>query len=161
MAAGDTTVGNGPIILVVAGALRCCIRRRRGQKNRAGKSANRQPVQTAVPISSQRPNLLPSRLKHDLPCRLRESRPARILFFARRVRLWVLCHEHHRSKRRCGTVREMKEGPSGWGLSSSGTENLHKPAVTPHRHQPCAGPRSICACSRSACPEPPLCTNLS
>jgi len=26
---------------------------------------------------------------------------------------WVLCHEHHRSKRRCGTVREMKEGPSG------------------------------------------------
>ena len=24
----------------------------------------------------------------------------------------VLCHEHHRSKRRCGTVREMKEGPS-------------------------------------------------
>ena len=27
--------------------------------------------------------------------------------------LWVVCHEHHRSKRRCGTVREMKEGPSG------------------------------------------------
>ena len=26
-----------------------------------------------------------------------------------------------------------------WGLSSSGTENLHKLAVTPHRHQPCAG----------------------
>src|SRR6476660_1211691 len=25
--------------------------------------------------------------------------------------LWVLCHEHHRSKRRCGTVRGMKEGP--------------------------------------------------
>ena len=28
---------------------------------------------------------------------------------------WVLCHEHHRSKRRCGTGREMKEGPFGFG----------------------------------------------
>jgi len=27
-------------------------------------------------------------------------------------RLWVVCHEHRRSKRRCATVREMKEGPS-------------------------------------------------
>src|SRR5262249_29695361 len=27
--------------------------------------------------------------------------------------VWVLCHEHHRSKWRCATVREMKEGPSG------------------------------------------------
>ncbi len=25
---------------------------------------------------------------------------------------WVLCHEYRRSKRRCVTVREMKEGPS-------------------------------------------------
>jgi hypothetical protein len=25
---------------------------------------------------------------------------------------WVLCHEYRRSKRRCATVREMKEGPS-------------------------------------------------
>src|SRR5262245_21700896 len=25
---------------------------------------------------------------------------------------WVLCHEHRPSKRRCATVREMKEGPS-------------------------------------------------
>ena len=32
--------------------------------------------------------------------------------------LWVLCHEHHRSKRRCGTVREMKEGPSGSAIRS-------------------------------------------
>jgi len=31
---------------------------------------------------------------------------------------WVLCHEHHRSKRRCGTVREMKEGPSGSAIRS-------------------------------------------
>ena len=29
-----------------------------------------------------------------------------------------LCHEHHRSKRRCGTVREMKEGPSGSAIRS-------------------------------------------
>ena len=35
---------------------------------------------------------------------------------ARRLR--VLCHEHHRSKRRCGTVREMKEGPSGSAIRS-------------------------------------------
>ena len=27
-------------------------------------------------------------------------------------REWVLCHEYRRSKRRCVTVREMKEGPS-------------------------------------------------
>ena len=27
--------------------------------------------------------------------------------------LWVVCHEYRRSKRRCATVREMKEGPSG------------------------------------------------
>jgi hypothetical protein len=26
---------------------------------------------------------------------------------------WVLCHEHRQSTRRCATVREMKEGPSG------------------------------------------------
>ena len=26
---------------------------------------------------------------------------------------WVLCHEHRRSTRRCATVLEMKEGPSG------------------------------------------------
>src|SRR5207302_11265457 len=25
---------------------------------------------------------------------------------------WVVCHEDRRSKRRCATVREMKEGPS-------------------------------------------------
>ena len=25
---------------------------------------------------------------------------------------WVLCHEYRRSKRRCATVREIKEGPS-------------------------------------------------
>ena len=31
---------------------------------------------------------------------------------------WVLCHEHHRSKRRCATVREMKEGPSGSAIRS-------------------------------------------
>ena len=31
---------------------------------------------------------------------------------------WVLCHEHHRSKRRCGTVQEMKEGPSGSAIRS-------------------------------------------
>ena len=34
------------------------------------------------------------------------------------VRMEVLCHEHHRSKRRCGTVREMKEGPSGSAIRS-------------------------------------------
>jgi len=27
--------------------------------------------------------------------------------------LRVLCHEHRPSTRRCATVREMKEGPSG------------------------------------------------
>ena len=31
---------------------------------------------------------------------------------------WVLCHEHRRSKRRCATVREMKEGPSGSAIRS-------------------------------------------
>ena len=30
----------------------------------------------------------------------------------------TLCHEHRRSKRRCGTVREMKEGPSGSAIRS-------------------------------------------
>jgi predicted nucleic acid-binding protein len=25
---------------------------------------------------------------------------------------WAVCHEYRRSKRRCATVREMKEGPS-------------------------------------------------
>ena len=29
--------------------------------------------------------------------------------------LGVVCHEHGRSKRLCATVREMKEGPSGFG----------------------------------------------
>jgi hypothetical protein len=32
--------------------------------------------------------------------------------------LWVLCHEHRRSKRRCATVLEMKEGPSGSAIRS-------------------------------------------
>ena len=31
---------------------------------------------------------------------------------------WVLFHEHRRSKRRCATVREMKEGPSGSAIRS-------------------------------------------
>ena len=30
----------------------------------------------------------------------------------------VLCHEYRRSKRRCVTVREMKEGPSGSAIRS-------------------------------------------
>ena len=42
---------------------------------------------------------LPDRVHMTFPCR-------------------VLCHEHHRSKRRCGTVREMKEGPSGSAIRS-------------------------------------------
>ena len=32
--------------------------------------------------------------------------------------LMVLCHEYRRSKRRCATVREMKEGPSGSAIRS-------------------------------------------
>ena len=32
--------------------------------------------------------------------------------------LWVLCHEHRRSTRRCATVLEMKEGPSGSTIRS-------------------------------------------
>ena len=32
--------------------------------------------------------------------------------------LWVVCHEYRRSKRRCATVREMKEGPSGSAIRS-------------------------------------------
>jgi hypothetical protein len=32
--------------------------------------------------------------------------------------LWVLCHEQRRSKRRCVTVLEMKEGPSGSAIRS-------------------------------------------
>ena len=32
--------------------------------------------------------------------------------------LRVLCHEYRRSKRRCATVREMKEGPSGSAIRS-------------------------------------------
>ena len=35
-----------------------------------------------------------------------------------KVRHGVLCHEHHRSTRRCATVREMKEGPSGSAIRS-------------------------------------------
>jgi hypothetical protein len=31
---------------------------------------------------------------------------------------WVVCHEHRRSKRRCVTIREMKEGPSGSAIRS-------------------------------------------
>ena len=31
---------------------------------------------------------------------------------------WVLCHEYRRSKRRCATVLEMKEGPSGSAIRS-------------------------------------------
>ena len=30
--------------------------------------------------------------------------------------LLALCHEYRRSKRRCATVREMKEGPSGYNV---------------------------------------------
>jgi hypothetical protein len=33
-------------------------------------------------------------------------------------RIWVLCHEHRRSTRRCATVLEMKEGPSGSAIRS-------------------------------------------
>ncbi len=32
--------------------------------------------------------------------------------------VWAVCHEHRRSKRRCATVREMKEGPSGSAIRS-------------------------------------------
>src|SRR5262252_5566994 len=31
---------------------------------------------------------------------------------------WAVCHEHRRSTRRCVTVREMKEGPSGSAIRS-------------------------------------------
>jgi RNA-directed DNA polymerase len=34
-------------------------------------------------------------------------------FFDAMAHSWIVCHEHRRSKRRCVTVREMKEGPSG------------------------------------------------
>ena len=34
------------------------------------------------------------------------------------LRDWVLCHEHRRSTRRCATVLEMKEGPSGSAIRS-------------------------------------------
>ena len=30
----------------------------------------------------------------------------------------VLCHEHRRSTRRCATILEMKEGPSGSAIRS-------------------------------------------
>ncbi len=32
--------------------------------------------------------------------------------------LMALCHEYRQSKRRCATVREMKEGPSGSAIRS-------------------------------------------
>ncbi len=32
--------------------------------------------------------------------------------------LVAVCHEYRRSKRRCATVREMKEGPSGSAIRS-------------------------------------------
>jgi len=35
-----------------------------------------------------------------------------------RFQLRVVCHEYRRSKRRCATVREMKEGPSGSAIRS-------------------------------------------
>ena len=47
--------------------------------------------------------------------------------------LWVLCHEHRRSTRRCATVLEMKEGPSGSAIRSSIPIRLGFPAV--HRLQ--------------------------
>ncbi len=34
---------------------------------------------------------------------------------------WVVCHEYRRSKRRCATVREMKEGPSGSAMIPAST----------------------------------------
>jgi hypothetical protein len=37
----------------------------------------------------------------------------------RQFQLWVLCHEYRRSKRRCATVLEIKEGPSGSAIRSS------------------------------------------
>jgi hypothetical protein len=37
---------------------------------------------------------------------------------AGRCLIWVVCHEHRRSKRRCVTIREMKEGPWGSAIRS-------------------------------------------
>ena len=37
---------------------------------------------------------------------------------AQKCPVWVLCHEYRRSKRRCATVREMKEVPSGSAIRS-------------------------------------------
>ena len=36
----------------------------------------------------------------------------------RRRGIGALCHEHRRSTRRCATVLEMKEGPSGSAIRS-------------------------------------------
>ena len=42
------------------------------------------------------------------------------VFCARSIGLdWVLCHEHRRSKRRCATALETKEGPLGSAIRSS------------------------------------------
>ena len=42
----------------------------------------------------------------------------RSLFWYRESPLMAVCHEYRRSKRRCATVREMKEGPSGSAIRS-------------------------------------------
>src|SRR6516162_3392982 len=56
--------------------------------------------------------------RHAATARQPEGAWAGIAAGAAEGPLWVLCHEHHRSKRRCGTVREMKEGPSGSAIRS-------------------------------------------
>ena len=52
-------------------------------------------------------------MRRDQPDAVRSSMKA---VAAHRPR--VLCHEYRRSKRRCATVREMKEGPSGSAIRS-------------------------------------------
>ena len=55
----------------------------------------------------------------DNACRLLDEKQHGHTMCARAMsRLWVLCHEHRRSTRRCATVLEMKEGPSGSAIRS-------------------------------------------
>ena len=51
--------------------------------------------------------------------------------------IWVVCHEHRRSKRRCATVREMKEGPSGSAIRSQIPSHRKLLSVKSHGGERC------------------------
>ena len=77
---------------------------------------NAQASLTIISVSHSRSNSAKSISRRMLPIDHDMQRPS---ISVSRVRpVWVLCHEYRRSKRRCATVLEMKEGPSGSAIRS-------------------------------------------